>query len=125
MSARGHRRRGRTDRGMVSAELALALPALLVVLALCLAGLGLAVDQVRCTDAARVAARAASRGEPHGRAVELARELAPGGSRVGVVAVGSEVVVTVEAPPRTLLLGGPAASGQAVAPFEPGVGPSG
>jgi hypothetical protein len=125
VSTRGHRRRGRTDRGMVSAELALALPALLVVLALCLAGLGLAVDQVRCADAARVAARAASRGEPHGRVVELARELAPSGSRIGVAVEGTEVLVTVEAPPRTLLVGGPAASGRAVVPLEPGAGSAG
>ena len=39
--------------GMVTAELAVVLPALLLVLAVALSALGLAVDQVRCVDAAR------------------------------------------------------------------------
>lgn len=122
MTGHGHRR-GR-DRGMVSAELALALLPLVLVLALCLSGLGLAVDQVRSADAARVAARAASRGEPHGSVVELARSLAPDGSRVAVEVGGGRVEVRVDAPGRSLLVGAPAASGRAVVPLEPGVGAS-
>ena len=53
---------------MVSAELALTVPAVLLVLAICLTALSLGVDQVRCEDAARVAARAASRGGRRGGA---------------------------------------------------------
>lgn len=44
---------GRRETGSVSAELALAVPALVLVLALCLTGLALATDQVRAVDAAR------------------------------------------------------------------------
>lgn len=106
---------------MVSAELALALLPLVLVLALCLAGLGLEVDQVRSADAARVAARAASRGEATRAVSELARSLAPEGSRVSVRVRGGEVEVVVEAPARSLLVGAPAASGRAVVPLEPGV----
>ena len=48
---------------MVTAELAVVLPALLLVLAVALSALGLAVDQVRCVDAAAAGARAAARGD--------------------------------------------------------------
>lgn len=107
---------------MVSAELALALLPLVLVLALCLAGLGLAVDQVRSADAARVAARAASRGEPTAAVHELATSLAPEGSRVSVRVRAGQVEVLVEAPARSLLVGAPSATGRAVVPLEPGLG---
>lgn len=48
---------------MVTAEAAMALPALLGVLALVLSVVSLAVDGIRCVDAARVGARAAARGD--------------------------------------------------------------
>ncbi len=106
---------------MISAELAMAIPSLLVVLALCLAGLGLAIDQIRCVDAARVAARAASRGEPDVRARDLAEQVAPEGARIVVARQGAEVVVEVVARPRGLLWQAPQAKGRAVAVLEPGV----
>lgn len=112
----------RAERGMVAAELAVVIPAVLVVLALCLAGLGLAVDQVRCADAARAAARAASRGDPVGEAREAAARVAPEGSRIEIDVGGGQVVVEVTAPARTLLFEGPAASSRAVADLEPSVG---
>ena len=81
---------------MVTAELAVALPAVVLVLATCLLGLGAVVDQVRCTEAARVAARAAARGDEAGRVRSLAVSAAPPGARVSVSAGGGEAVVRVE-----------------------------
>lgn len=116
--ARGRRR----EAGIISAEMALAIPALVVVLALCLSGLGLAVDQVRAADAARAGARAASRGDSPDRVRELAARAAPSGAEVVLHHQGKEVTVRVEAPPRRLLVTLPAASAEAVAVLEPGVG---
>ena len=41
------------ERGMATAELAVALPAVVLVLALCLTAMALGVDHVRAEDAAR------------------------------------------------------------------------
>jgi hypothetical protein len=54
----------RTDRGSVTAEAAVALPALLVLVAGAVAVVVALAAQVRCVDAAREVARAAARGEP-------------------------------------------------------------
>lgn len=56
-------RRASADRGSVSAELVVAMPAVLIVVALCLGMLQVAAQQVRYTDAAAVAARSLARGE--------------------------------------------------------------
>ncbi len=112
----------RRDEGMVSAELAVAIPAVLVVLACCLSGLGLAVDQVRCVDAARVAARAASRGDTREAVVELALDRSPEGSTVDVNEHGRGVVrVVVTAPARLMVVSLPPASATAFAVPEPGL----
>lgn len=119
----GRERRG-ADRGMVSAELALTIPSVVLVLALCLTALALGVDQVRCVDAARVAARAASRGEDPGLVRELALGRAPTGSVVVVDGDGSGVEVDVRAPGRVRWLPGlPAATATAYAVWEPGARP--
>lgn len=111
------------ERGMATAELALIIPAVLLVLALCLSGLGLAIDQVRCVDAARVGARAAARGEPVQEVAEQARQGAPEGSKVTVTRRDQYVLVSVTAPARRLALPGlPAARASASAPVEPVVG---
>lgn len=57
------------DRGSVTAEFAVAMPAVGLVLASCVWGLGLAATQVRLQDAAGLEARAAARGEPSGAGV--------------------------------------------------------
>jgi len=54
---------GRADRGSVTAEFAAVIPAVLLVLACCLAGLQLAGQQLRLQDAAAVTARALARGD--------------------------------------------------------------
>ena len=52
------------DRGSVTAEFAAVIPAVLLVLACCLAGLQLAGQQVRLQDAAAATARSLARGDP-------------------------------------------------------------
>jgi hypothetical protein len=83
----------------VTAEVAVLLPALTVLTALCVSLVGAAAVHVRCLDAARTGARAVSRGEPVDTALALTRARAPAGSEVtlerlpgGLVAV--EVTAT-------------------------------
>lgn len=109
---------------MVSAELALGVPSVLLVLAICLTALALGIDQVRVADAARVGARAASRGEAPGVVEELVRSRTPEGSAVSILRSADGVVVRVEAPGRVRLLPAlPAAGAEASARWEPGAGP--
>lgn len=82
---------------MVTAELAVAIPAVVLVLVACLAGLTAAVAQIRCVDAARLASRAAARGDAAPAVREEALRAAPAGARVVVARDGSDVVVTVVA----------------------------
>ncbi|MDO5698125.1 MAG: TadE family type IV pilus minor pilin [Dermatophilus congolensis] len=91
--------RTRRDSGFVTAELAVALPAVVLVLVFAVAVLGLVLDQIRCVDAARLAARAVARGDTTSAVVTLAREAAPEGARVDVKK-GPPVRVEVVAPPR-------------------------
>jgi hypothetical protein len=107
---------------MVTAEAALVLPVLLLVLAAAVAALAVVGAQVRCVDAAREGARAAARGEPAPEVVALARQVAPDGSRVTVAADGDRVVVSVAVEVAPL---GPvplriAVSADATARLEPG-----
>ncbi len=83
---------------MVTAELALTLPAVVLVLITCLSALSWGVDQVRCVDAARVAVRELARGEPAAEAVGDARRSAPEGAEVEVSRQGEDVTVAVSAP---------------------------
>ena len=109
---------------MVSAELALAVPSVLLVLAICLTALALGIDQVRVVDAARVSARAASRGEDPAVVQELARSRAPEGSTVRVDLDAEKVSVEISAPPRVRWLPAlPGARAGAQARWEPGAGP--
>jgi Flp pilus assembly protein TadG len=66
---------------MVTVEAAIAVCALLVVMALAAAGLTAVIEQMRCTDAAREAARLTARGEQQ-RGEEAAGQIAPGASVV-------------------------------------------
>lgn len=121
MRWRGHLDR---DAGMVTAELALAFPAVILVLALALTGLTLGIDQLRCEDAARVAARAASRGEPAVAVGAAASARAPEGSTVRVTPGPDSVLVEVTGPARIRLLPAlPSASAEAEARWEPGAQP--
>ena len=82
----------RRDAGTVTAELAVAVPAVVLVLAACLGGLRLGVERLQATDAAALVARAAARGE-RARAVASASE--DGGAVGPVVRSGDLVCATV------------------------------
>lgn len=113
----------RPEEGSATAELAVAVPSLVLVLALSLAALDLGIAHVRCVDAARAGARLLARGEPAGPVLEEVRGAAPRGARVDVARSGGRVTVTVTAdvPPLLAPLGGVAAPvGSAVARVEAG-----
>ncbi|KQY47103.1 TadE family type IV pilus minor pilin [Cellulomonas sp. Root137] len=86
---------GRHDRGSVTAELAVGLPAVVVLLVALLTVASAAVAQTRCTDAARAGARSAALGEPDGEVVATARRLAGDGAAVAVSRSEGWVTVTV------------------------------
>ena len=96
-----HRRPSR-DRGMVTAEAAVVLPVLVVVLAAAVWLLACVSAQLRCVDAARVAARLAAREEPAQRVQAAAREAAPRGATVEVSERHGQVLVVVRARLRPL-----------------------
>jgi secretion/DNA translocation related TadE-like protein len=106
---------------MVTAEFAMALPAVVLVLATVLATATVALNQMRCTDAAREAARAAARNEPAAAVLAVARAEGPPGVEVHVSRVGDRVVVTATAGVRVRLLGTETirVSSRAVAVREP------
>ena len=66
------------DRGSAAAEFAVALPAVALVLAVCLGGVGVGAQQVRLQDAAADAARSLGRGETSGTATARAAGTVPG-----------------------------------------------
>jgi len=87
------------EQGMATAELAVVLPAIVLVLAFSLGALGLASDQIRCVDAARAGARAASRGDSDSAVILVADRAAPSGSLVSVTRSGDLVRVSVVSRP--------------------------
>lgn len=82
---------------MVTAETAVVLPVLLVVLAAAVWVLACVAGQLRCVDAARVAARAAARGDAPAAVTSAARRVAPEPADVRVSRRGDEVTVLVQA----------------------------
>jgi Flp pilus assembly protein TadG len=70
----------RGDRGTVTAEFAAVIPAVVVVLALCLGAVQLSGQHVRLTYAAAQAARSLARGDGPDRATALARQAVSGAS---------------------------------------------
>lgn len=108
------------ERGSATVEAAIAVCAVVAALALALAGTGAVMAQLRCTDAAREAARLVARGEKE-RATEVAGRVAPSGAAVEISVQGDEVVVVVSTEP----VGGLEAlsiRAEAVAVLEPGGG---
>jgi hypothetical protein len=109
------------DRGAATAEVAVLLPALVLLTALCVSAVGAVSLHVRCLDAARSAAREIARGEPAEVAVAAARDRVPGGAEVRVVARGDRLVA-VQVTARAGLAGwsgaGVRVGGEAVAADE-------
>ena len=89
--------RQRCDAGAVTAETAVALPALVAVLAGCLWVLAVAGAQLRCVDAAHTAARAVARGESQSQSLAVASAVAPRGARFGITRSAGLVRVDVDA----------------------------
>jgi Flp pilus assembly protein TadG len=113
----------RREAGMVTAETAVVLPVLLLVLAGAVAAVTVVGAQLRCVDAAREGARAAARGEPVAVVEAVVARAAPDGASTSVSVGAEEVRVTVSvriAPwgPVPLAV---TVSAEAVALREPGV----
>jgi hypothetical protein len=109
---------GRAERGSATAELAAALPAVVLLLVLGVNGVGAAIARLRCFDAAREAALAQARGAPGEPA---GRRAAPTGATVTLWADGDlvRVVVRTELHPFGRRLPGLVVEGTAVAAREP------
>lgn len=84
------------QRGAVTAELAVALPAVVLLLALLVTGAAAGMTQVRVEGAARAAVRALARGEAAPTVTALALAQAGAGARVSITGAGAEVRVRVE-----------------------------
>jgi hypothetical protein len=112
---------------MVTAETAVVLPVLLLVLAGAVAAVTVVGAQLRCVDAAREGARAAARGEDVATVRALVLRAAPAGMTVSVVVDGGDVRVGVSGRitplgPVPLSVG---VSAEAVGRLEPAVTGSG
>jgi len=109
------------DRGSVTAELAVALPAVVVLLVVVLVLATSVGTQLRCADAARTGARVAALGEGPGAVEAAATRVAGAGARVEVAHDGDWVTVTVSRAVTSgpLRAGSLRASAAAVAWAEP------
>ncbi len=106
--------------GAVTVEAAIAIAGLTLVLALVLGGLAAMIDQVRCVDAAREAARLVARGEPE-RARTVAGEIAPRGADLRINVDGDAITVEVHADAASGFLPGVRLRAEAYAVAEPGL----
>ncbi|MGX1884486.1 TadE family type IV pilus minor pilin [Streptomyces sp. NPDC055287] len=110
------------DRGYVTAEAAVVLPALVLFTMALVWALMATSAQIQCVDAARAGARAAARQEPEAESVAAARQAAPRGAHVTIGRQGDQVRVTVEAPTPGLGALSLTLRAEAVAPAEETVG---
>ncbi len=83
------------SRGAVTAEFAVALPAVLLLLAMLLAGVAAGITQLRLEEAARAGARALARGENAAAVEGIVRTLAGASATTAVAADGEWLIVTV------------------------------
>jgi Flp pilus assembly protein TadG len=117
---------GGSERGAVTAETALAVPSIVIVLLLAVWVLLGVTAQLRCLDAAHVAARVAARGESDDRVRAAAAQVAPEGAAVTVSRGDGTVEVRVSAQVRPFAgvlegLPGLQVAGRAVAADEAAV----
>lgn len=99
--ARWRASRSSSEQGAVTAELAVALPSLLIVLAVVVAGIAWAGQVSRCEAAAGEIARAIARDEPPDRVDALTAQLVPADAEVSRSDEGDLIVVTVRWAPDT------------------------
>jgi TadE-like protein len=113
------------DEGMVTAELAVALPTVVVTLLAAITALLAVATQMRCTDAAATAARLVARGESVTVARSAAGQVVGSPVQMRVTTGSGSVTVVVHAPAGAPFLGGllrlPTVSSRFTAPLEPGV----
>ena len=93
------------DRGAVTAEFAVALPAVLLLLAMLLTGAAAGVTQLRLEEGARAGARALARGDDSAAVARIVRILSGTSASAAVAADGEWLSVTV-----TDRVGGPLGS---------------
>jgi Flp pilus assembly protein TadG len=84
----------RSQRGAVTAELAMAVPLLLAITLGLVWLLSLATAQVRMVDATRETARALARGDATADALARGRQVAPAGAELTVTTLADQVVVS-------------------------------
>ena len=90
----------RGDSGAVTAELALALPTLVVVLAIGVWLQSAVALQARCLDAARAGARAAARGDPDSTVQARLAAVLPSGASIAIGHGAGQITVTVRTEAR-------------------------
>ncbi|WP_423446522.1 TadE family type IV pilus minor pilin [Kocuria sp. KSNUG] len=91
------------DRGAVTVETAVIMPALVLLLAVLLAAAAAGMTTVRYEEAARASARAAARGENTAVVERTAREIAGESASVDVGAAAGRVTVAVSGPAPGIL----------------------
>ncbi|WP_370969253.1 TadE family type IV pilus minor pilin [Amycolatopsis sp. cg9] len=109
----------RRDEGAVTVEAALGLAGLTVTTVLLVAALTAFTSQLRCTDAAREAARLLSRGQPE-QAAAAVHQIAPTGANLTIDQTGDAITVKVTAQPAGGLLPAVHLNATAYAVAEPG-----
>jgi Flp pilus assembly protein TadG len=82
---------------MVTAEIAVAMPVLMVLLAAALTAVAVIGGQLRCVDAAREAARALARGESTGTARSLVTATGPRGAILSSTSGREQIRTSVQA----------------------------
>jgi len=86
---------GASGRGAVTAEFAVALPAVLALLAMLLAGAAAGMTQLRLEESARAGARALARGDDPAAVERTVRTLAGGSAAASFAADGEWLSITV------------------------------
>lgn len=107
------------DEGSVTVEAALGLAGLTVVTVLLVAGLTVLTSQLRCTDAAREAARLLARGQPQ-EAAAAVHKIGPPGADLAFERTGDTITAKVSADPAAGLLPAIHLGATAYAVAEPG-----
>lgn len=90
---------GSREQGLATVELAVGLPAIVLVAALLLSAVRLGIDLTRCYDAAYAVARAIARGESDATARGAAVPRAPSPARIEVIRRATTVTVRVTGQP--------------------------
>lgn len=117
----------RRDAGMVTAELVVVLPAIVLAVLFGLAAVSAMTTRMRCADAAAVGARLAARGESAADVVAATRRVAPAGAEVRLQTTPTTVEVTVRVDaawvPAGTWLPGIEVTGRFIEAREPGPAP--